>query len=69
MSFLTAVSAETVHAVALPMEPIMFGAVALIIFAACGVVTYSFRDVANRHRPKGDAFAAAHGGAHGHSGH
>lgn len=70
MSFLTAaLNAETVHAVALPMAPMLYGAVALVIFAAFGFVTWSFRDVANRHKAKGDAFAAAHGGSHGPSGH
>jgi hypothetical protein len=71
MSLLTAVvaSSETVHAVELPIEPIMYGAIALVIFAAFGFVTWSFRDVANRHKAKGDAYAAAHGGAHAPSGH
>jgi hypothetical protein len=71
MSFLSAVYAETetVHAVELAMPAIMYGAVAIVLFAAFGFVTWSFRDVANRHKAKGDAFAAAHGGAHGPSGH
>lgn len=69
MSFLTAVSAETAHANALAMPEIMYGVVALVVFVVFGFVTWSFRDVANRHKAKGDAFAAAHGGAHGPSGH
>ncbi|PPL20592.1 hypothetical protein [Microterricola pindariensis] len=69
MSFLTAVSAQTVHAVDLPIPPIMYGVIALVVFAAFGFVTWSFRDVANRHKAKGDAYAAAHGGAHGTSSH
>lgn len=71
MSLLTAVvaSSETVNAVELPMEPFVYGVIALVIFAACGFVTWSFRDVANRHKAKGDAYAAAHGGAHGPAGH
>jgi hypothetical protein len=66
MSLVTAVLAETVHARELPMEPFVYGLIALVIFFALGIVVYSYRDVANRHRAKAEAYAARHGaGEHG----
>jgi hypothetical protein len=64
MSLVTAVLAETVHARELPMEPFLYGLIALVVFFALGAVTYSYRDVANRHRSKAEAYAARHGGEH-----
>ncbi|WP_246852759.1 hypothetical protein [Naasia sp. SYSU D00948] len=54
----------------LPMPPIMFGLIALLVFLVLGVVVWSYRDVANRHsqvsgRPGGDG--SGHGAAHGGS--
>lgn len=68
MSFLTAVLAETEHA-ALPMPTLAYGLTALVIFFALGFVVWTYRDVANRHQAKADAYAAAHGGTPGHGGH
>ena len=62
------VLAETVHARVLPVEPWVYGLVALIIFAALAFVAASYRDVANRHRAKAAAYAARHGGGE-HGGH
>jgi hypothetical protein len=59
---------ETVHARELPVEAWVYGLVALIIFAALAFVTASYRDVANRHRAKAEAYAARHGGSE-HGGH
>ena len=59
---------ETVHARELPMEPFMYGVLALALFFVLGVVTYSYRDVANRHRAKAAAYAARHAGSE-HGGH
>lgn len=67
MSFLT-VLAET-EAAAPAMPTFVFGLVALGVFAVLGLVLWSFRDVANRHAAKADAYAAAHSGGHGHGGH
>ncbi|WP_022885226.1 hypothetical protein [Glaciibacter superstes] len=67
MSFLTTVLAETAvlaeagH-VELPMPTWAYGAIALAIFLALGIVLWTWRDVANRHQAKGKAYAAAHGG-------
>ena len=38
------------------------------VFAALAFVTASYRDVANRHRSKAEAYAARHGGGE-HGGH
>jgi hypothetical protein len=59
---------ETEFARELPMESFMYGVIALIVFFALGAVTYSYRDVANRHRAKAEAYAARHGGGE-HGGH
>jgi hypothetical protein len=59
---------ETVHARELPVESWVYGAVALIIFAVLAFVVASYRDVANRHRGKAEAYAARHGGGE-HGGH
>lgn len=68
MSFLTAVLAEA-ELVQLPMPTWAYGVVPLVIFVALAVVVWSFRDVANRHQAKADAYAASRGGAPGHGGH
>ncbi|MGG7464153.1 MULTISPECIES: hypothetical protein [unclassified Plantibacter] len=60
----SAVFAESEHAVELGAPTWVFGAVALVVFAILGVVTFSYRDVANRHAQK----SAAHD-AHGEHGH
>jgi hypothetical protein len=59
---------ETVHARELPMESWMYGFIAIIIFATLGFIAASYRDVANRHRSKAEAYAARHTGD-GHVGH
>lgn len=46
-------AAETHHELApLLMPPVAFGLVAAAIFTFLGFVTFSFRDVANRHSQK-----------------
>lgn len=72
MSLVTAlVLTETVHARELPIPTWAYGLITLLIFAVLGIVTYSYRDVANRHRAKAEAYAARHGeGGHdAHGGH
>jgi hypothetical protein len=59
---------ETVHARELPMEAWAYGLIALGVFAALAFVVASYRDVANRHRGKAEAYAARHGGGE-HGGH
>jgi protein-S-isoprenylcysteine O-methyltransferase Ste14 len=67
MLFVTAVLAEVEHT-QLPLPTWGYGLIALIVFIALGFVVWSFRDVANRHSQKADAYAAAHGAA-SHGGH
>ncbi|HXH35410.1 MAG TPA: hypothetical protein VNJ54_13555 [Plantibacter sp.] len=58
------VLAESEHAVELAAPTWVFGAVALVLFAILGAVTFSYRDVANRHSDKVGAHDAH--GEHGH---
>lgn len=44
----------------------LFGAIMLALFAALAAVTFSFRDVANRHAEKAEAYAREHGDAQQH---
>jgi len=61
-------TSESVNARELPVESWVYGLIALIIFALLAFVTASYRDVANRHRAKAEAYAARHGGEE-HGGH
>ncbi|MEJ6555656.1 hypothetical protein B4U78_003570 [Microbacterium esteraromaticum] len=48
-------------------ETFIFGVIAALVFAALGLVTLSFRNVANRHTAKAEAYALKHGkDGHGH---
>lgn len=53
------------------LETVGYGIVALAVFALLGLVTLSYRNVANRHANKADAYARAHANdvqkaGHGH---
>ena len=52
------------------LETFWYGAVALAVFALLGLVTLSYRNVANRHAHKADAYTRQHGTpkpeGHGH---
>ena len=53
------------------LETVGYGIVALVVFAALALVTASYRNVANRHSPKAEAYAKAHAddvqqAGHGH---
>ena len=41
-------------------ETFIFGLIAFIVFMAIGLVTMSYRNVANRHAHKAEAYATAH---------
>ena len=63
-------AAETEHHVGL-LDTIGYGIVALVVFMALGLVTLSYRNVANRHAPKAEAYARTHAdeltqAGHGH---
>ena len=63
-------AAETEHHGNVALETLIFGVIAAIVFAFLGLVTLSYKNVANRHAAKADAWAAAHGNdaheGHGH---
>ncbi|UYO95804.1 hypothetical protein OED01_09285 [Microbacterium sp. M28] len=64
-------AAETEHHGNVALETLIFGVIAAIVFALLGLVTFSYRHVANRHSAKADAWAAqhgkdGHGAGHGH---
>jgi hypothetical protein len=46
------------------MEPIGFAALAAGVFVLLGLVTWSFRDVANRHSQKTGKSGDGYGGSH-----
>ncbi|SJN11377.1 hypothetical protein FM113_11790 [Leucobacter sp. 7(1)] len=58
-----AVAAEAGHHVVneLPFPAPVYGVIAFVVFTALAAVTFSFRDVANRHSQKAEAYAREHG--------
>lgn len=69
-AFVTSVLAEAEHTVVeLPLPLLTYPAVAFVLFAALAGVLWSYRDVANRHSAKAEAYARAHGGAPSSGGH
>ncbi len=66
-----AAAAETEHHGNVQAETMIFGVIALVLFLLLGLVTVSFRNVANRHSHKAEAYAATHAhelaqNGHGH---
>lgn len=64
-----AVEEEVHHNVA--METVGFGIVAILVFLSLALVTLTYRNVANRHAHKAEAYARAHANdvqqaGHGH---
>jgi len=62
---------ETEHSGNVALETIGYGITALAIFGALALVTVSYRNVANRHSRKAEAYAKAHANdvqqaGHGH---
>ena len=66
MSVLVSVLAATDEHVTLPFPPIVFGLIAAVIFLVLALVTWSYRNVANRHPQKSAKFAQTHD-VHGHA--
>jgi NADH:ubiquinone oxidoreductase subunit K len=52
-------AAETEHHGNVMAETFIFGVVAFVLFMALGLVVLSYRNVANRHAHKADAWAKA----------
>ncbi len=70
-TIITLAAAETEHHGNVALETVGYGIVAVIAFAALALVTLSYRNVANRHAHKADAYAKAHANdiekaGHGH---
>lgn len=58
MSFVTSVLTEVGHAAAeMPFPPMVYGAIAVIVFAALGFVMLSYQNVNRRHAYKSDQHA------------
>jgi hypothetical protein len=62
---------ETEHHGNVALETVGYGIVAILVFTALALVTLSYRNVANRHSAKADAYAKAHANdvqraGHGH---
>jgi len=51
---------ESEHHGNVALETVGYGIVAIAIFAALAIVTLSYRNVANRHAHKAEAYAVAH---------
>ena len=60
---------ETEHHGNVALETVWYGIVAICVFAALAVVTLSYRNVANRHSHKAEAYARAHANDVQHVGH
>ncbi|MBK0421455.1 hypothetical protein JD292_05135 [Leucobacter sp. CSA2] len=50
----------------LPFPGFLFGVIMFVAFTALAAVTFSFRDVANRHAAKAEAYAREHGASAKH---
>lgn len=62
-----AVAAEAGHQInEIWMPAPLFGVVMFVLFTALAIVTFSFRDVANRHAEKAEAYAREHGAPQHH---
>ncbi|GAT73406.1 hypothetical protein [Microbacterium hydrocarbonoxydans] len=64
-------AAETEHHGNVALDTLIFGVVAAIVFTFLALVTLSYKNVANRHSAKAEAWAAKHGkdgheAGHGH---
>jgi heme/copper-type cytochrome/quinol oxidase subunit 2 len=68
---LIALAAEEAEHHNVALETVGFGIIAIVVFLALAFVTLSYRNVANRHSPKAEAYARAHANdvqqtGHGH---
>lgn len=59
-TLVTLAAAESEHHGNVALETVGYGIVALVVFTALGLVTLSYRNVANRHASKAAAYARAH---------
>lgn len=68
LATIVALAAPEEHHVGL-FDNIGYGVIALVIFLVLGVVTFSYRNVANRHASKAEAYAERHGADLQYTGH
>jgi len=71
LATLVALAAEESGHVNVALETVVFGIIALVVFGSLALVTLSYRNVANRHSHKAEAYAAKHANdvqqaGHGH---
>lgn len=62
---------QSEHSGNVALETVGFGITAIVVFGALALVTLSYRNVANRHSHKAEAYAKAHANdvqraGHGH---
>ena len=60
---------ESEHHGNVALETVGYGITAIVVFAALAIVTLSYRNVANRHADKAEAYAKAHANDVQRSGH
>lgn len=60
---------ESEHHGNVALETVGYGIIAICVFAALALVTLSYRNVANRHAHKAEAYARAHANDVHHTGH
>lgn len=69
LATIIALAAEETEHGNVALETVWYGIVALVVFAALALVTLSYRNVANRHSQKAEAYAKAHADDVQHAGH
>ena len=69
LATIIALAAEEAEHGNVALETVWYGIVAIVVFAALALVTLSYRNVANRHAGKADAYARAHADDLQRSGH
>ena len=69
LATLLALAAEEAEHGNVALETVGYGIVAIVAFGALAMVTLSYRNVANRHSAKAEAYAKAHANDVQHAGH
>jgi len=59
-TILTLAAEGTEHHGNVQAETVIYGVIAFVVFLLLGLVTVSYRNVANRHSHKAEAYATAH---------
>jgi len=64
MTLLSVLAETEAGHVELPIPAFFFGLIAFVVFVALAIVTWSYRDVAHRHRNKWSSAPDHHGADH-----